>query len=204
MIQTNQEPYRVPGYVQTELIVGFGLVALLVLGLLYTVNPLAGDDEGGGSIPAYRSANAMYIYNSIERQRVALSSYYDLYGELPGDSSVPMEIDGRRIVGNANGKIEVPNHEKDKVFPELFQSGVAPVKIARIRGKVLELSWVTLKDGDKVLGTGHFFKIPGVHPLEARSYDLKYDDASSDSGDVFYARNPEEGVDLYIKLELYK
>lgn len=181
---------------------GFGLVALLTLSLLVIVNPFAGDDNE--DIPSYRVANAMYIYNAISRQKVALMNYIDMHGDLPGDSALPIMVDGRMIVGNGNQKIETENGEKDKVFPELFQSGVASQGYARIRSRDLELAWMVLKDGEKILGTGHFFKLSGINALEARAYDRKYDDDSSDTGHVLYARNKTEGVDLFIKLDLYR
>ncbi|MBU1001819.1 MAG: hypothetical protein KKE73_04785 [Proteobacteria bacterium] len=202
MFQTKSKSIRLPGYNQVELILGFGLVALLMLGLLTVVNPFAGDQTEG--IPSYRAANAMYIYSAIEQQRVAVMSYTEMTGALPGDNPVAVEVDGRLIKGNGNGRIEVANGEKDKVFPDLYNAGINPAHYVRVRGKILEFSWVELRDGDKILGVGHFFKLPGVHPLEARAYDAKHDDDSSDSGDVVYARNETEGVDLYIKFNLFR
>lgn len=202
MFQTKSNTILLPGYNQVELILGICLVAALLLGLLAMVNPFAGEESE--DIPAYRWANAMYIYNAIERQRVAVMSYVEMSGALPGDSAEAQEIDGRLVVGNGNGRIETGNGEKDKVFPDLFRAGINPEGHVRIRGKVLELSWMELKDGKKILGTGNFFKLPGVDPLEARAYDSRYDNGSSDSGDVVYARNESEGVDLYIKMNLFR
>lgn len=146
----------------------------------------------------------MYIYNALERQRVAVMSFQDLYGQLPGDSDQPVEIDGVRIAGNSNGKIETENGEYRKVFYDLYVAGVLPGDKVRVRSRPLQLFYVVLREGDKVLGEGHFFKLSGIHMLEAKAYDLKYDDGNSDKGNALYAKAENDTADLYVKLDLYQ
>lgn len=203
MIQTNPRLRTASGYSQVELITGFALVALLFLGLLYMVNPLASDEDPDG-VPVYRAANAIYISNALERQRVAIMNYYDMRGVLPGDDPVPREIDGELVRGNEDGRITLESGESAKVFADLYAAGLNPVPQVRVRSKDLKVLWVRLGADGHVLREGNFFKLEGLNRLEALGMDSRYDDGRSDAGRILFIPGDDDTVVLYSELDLYR
>lgn len=202
MYQTESEFRKAAGYSQVELIVGFALVALLFLGLLYTVNPYASDD--GDGVPVYRSANAIYIHNSLESQRVAVLGYYDMTSALPGDDKTSFFIGDDLVVGDKDGRIERDNNEYLKVFADMHRSGLIADDEVRVRSKRLNLLWTSLVDGEgNALASGHFFRLKGINHLEAKAYDQLYDDGQWWSGRVFVIKQ-DDLVDLYVGFDLFR
>ncbi|WP_461210037.1 hypothetical protein [Desulfocurvus sp. DL9XJH121] len=188
------------GYSQTEILTGVALVALLLFGLLSVVLSPGGDD---GGVPPYRAANAMYVYNALERQRVAVLTYTDMTGMLPGDDTRPAMVDGVLVAGNDDGRIDSGRGEAAKAFVDLQETGVNPDREIRIRGLVLELLWVRLMSGGKVLVEDNFFKLPGVDRQEALAFDRKFDDGHQDAGNAVYLGN-DDTVDFYYRLTLIR
>lgn len=178
------------------------LVALLLLGLMYMYDPFGDPEEG--EFASYRTANAMYIYNALERQRVAAMSYYDQHGALPGDSTDMAVVEGREIRGNGNGRIEAYNLESEKFFVDLFKAGVNPVETVRVRGKKLKILWTRLMGDGEELGVGHYFKMTGLDAQDAAAFDYKYDDARSGTGDAVFVTRTDGSVTMYVRFELFR
>lgn len=194
-----------PGYTQSEFLVAVFVVFLLIVGFLYVVAPAGGDSEAEeAGVPVYRWANAMYARNALERYRVAVMNYYDLYGQLPGDSATGARNSTGGIIGNNNGRVEREIEENIKFFNDLYESGITVSRTVRIRGRVLDFYWMNLYANNTLAGQGNFFKLPRFNRAEARALDYKFDDGWNDSGDIISSVNDDGTVDLYVKFSLYE
>ena len=189
------------GFGQLELLASLAVIGCLLLGVLLLV---AGRGNGSESVPSYRMAFATYVYNALERERLAIMSYVDTKGVLPGDDSQPRTISGRLVEGNEDGRIDAEAGESVKVFVDLHEAGLIPKEIVRIRGRALGLSWVRLLSGGNVLDEGNFFKLTGINKDEAKGFDMRFDDGGSASGNVLYFDDDDDGVSFYYRLELLK
>ncbi|MDY7001328.1 MAG: hypothetical protein SVS15_06060 [Thermodesulfobacteriota bacterium] len=191
------------GYTQSELVAAVFVVFLLILGVLYVATP--GEDSGAGDagVPVYRWANAMYAHNALERYRIAVMNYYDMHGQLPGDSSTDARNSTGGIIGNNNGRVEREIEENVKFFKDLYASGVTVSETIRIRGGILDFYWMKLYANSTLAGEGNFFKLPGFNRAEARALDYKFDDGWNDSGDIISSLNDNGTVDLYVKFIMY-
>ena len=189
------------GFGQLELLTGVVLVGGLLLGVLLLV---VDRGDGSESVPSYRMAYATYAYNALERERLAILSYLDTNGVLPGDDSRPRDISGKLVAGNEDGRIDDKAGESAKVFMDLHEAGLIPDENVRIRGRGLKLSWVRLLSGGKVLDEGNFFKLTGINKDEAKGFDMRFDDGGSASGNVLYFDDDDDGVSFYYRLELLK
>lgn len=187
------------GWVQTEFILLIFLIMVLLILLLSIVS-------GGGttSVPLFRSANATYAYSALERLRVAVLSYQDMFGVLPGDDPRPEEINGRMVAGDEDGKIEFGTGEADKAFIDLAKAGILDNPVVRIRSRTVALMWVRLLSENAVEGEGNFFKIAGFNRSEAEAFDRKYDDGFRNTGDVLFFDAEDDSVDFYYRLTLLR
>ena len=192
------------GYTQSEFVAAVFVVFLLVLGVLYVATP--GEDSGAeeADVPVYRWANAMYTRNALERYRIAVMNYYDMHGQLPGDSSTDARNSTGGIIGNNNGRVEREIEENVKFFKDLYESGATPSEIIRIRGGILDFYWMNLYANNTLAGEGNFFKLPDFNRAEARALDYKFDDGWNDSGNIISSLNDNGTVDLYVKLLMYE
>lgn len=192
---------RRKGLVAAEFLLLFFLILVVIIAV---VNIFTLDSDDGG-IPPYRSANAMYVYNALERSRIAVVQYHEMYGMLPGDDGHPRVVDGKVITGNEDGKIDPVAGEDRKVFADMLAAGVLPVKdgVVRIRGVELELLYLRFMAENKVLQQGNYFRLSGMNRLEALAFDRKFDDGNPDSGNVlFFGKG--DNVDFYFKLVLHR
>lgn len=191
---------RAGGYTQLEMLGGMLLVGGLILSLLYVVMSLNGGDD---DIPPYRSANAMYIRNALEQQRILVGEYFEKYGMLPGDDTQPQMVEGREVAGDANGCIDAKNGESSKVFRDLAVLVGTPYQGVRIRGVDLELLWVRFMSKGKLLQEGNFFRLAGLNRKEALAFDRKYDDGDPNTGDALFFGD-DDPVTFYYRLILYR
>lgn len=198
--QSHINARKVSGYVNYEAWIGIALVGILMLGLLAVFNPFSDDED----ISAYRSANAMYIFSALERQRVAALNFYDTYGALPGDAPTAALVDGKQVKGNGNGRIEASSFENRKFFTDLFNAKLNPVENVRVRGKKLNVLWTRLLGDGEDIGEGHYFKLVGLNSADAYAFDYKYDNGHNGSGDVMYVKRTDGTVTLYARFELFK
>jgi hypothetical protein len=161
-------------------------------------------ETGELDVPPYRWSNAMYAYNALQRVETGARTYYDMHAYLPGDSTEVFQNATIRLEGDGDGRIERGRDENVKFFRDLYQSGIMPAPVIRIRGSILDIYWVELTAEGRDLSEGNFFKLPGFNLDEARALDYKFDDAWNDTGDVFYSLNEDDSVDLYVNFRLFR
>ncbi len=207
-IMTPDRPETAPkssqGYTQSEFLVAVFVVFLLILGVLYVVTPGEDSEAGDAGVPVYRWANAMYAHNALERFRIAVVNYYDMHGQLPGDSATDARNSTGGIIGNNNGRVERENEENVKFFKDLYASGSTPSETIRIRGGVVDFYWMNLYANSTLAGEGNFFKLPQFNKAEAKALDHKFDDGWNDTGDIISSLNDDGTVDLYVKFLMYE
>lgn len=189
---------RKKGVVAAEFLLLFFVVLLIIIAVvnIFTL------DDGDDGIPPYRAANAMYVYNALERVRLSVVSYYDVFGALPGDDDLVAVIDGKEVKGNLDGRIDQSSGEAAKVFKDMAREGVLRKAEVRIRGLMLELLYVRFLSKGEVLQEGNFFRLVGMNRNEAVAMDRKFDDGRASEGDVLYVGDGDT-VTLYYKLLLY-
>lgn len=193
------------GYSQYELIAAIFLVFVLLLGILIMLAPSGYDpDTGELNVPPHRWTNAMYAYSALQRVEVGARTYFDMHQNLPGDSTDVFENATVSIRGNGDGRIERKRMENVKFFKDLYQAGIMPSDVIRIRGRELDIYWITLKAKNQKLNEGNFFKLQGFNLDEARALDYQFDDAWNDTGDVYYSINDDGTANLYVNFELFK
>jgi len=197
-------PKSSQGYAQSELVVAVFVVFLLILGVLYVATPGEDSEARDAGVPVYRWANAMYAHNALQRYRVAVMNYHDMYGQLPGDSSTEALNSTGGIIGNNNGRVEREIEENVKFFKDLHESGITPSETIRIRGGTLDFYWMNLYANNTLAGQGNFFKLPSFNEAEARALDYRFDDGWNDSGDIISSLNDNGTVDLYVKFSIYE
>lgn len=145
----------------------------------------------------------MYVHQALESQRIAVLAYVDTLGCLPGDDDHMVVIDGKKVVGNMDGKIDPATGESAKVFRDMALALIIPRSDVRIRGIELELLWMRFMSGGNLLMQGNFFRLKGLNRLEALAVDRKFDDGDPQGGDIL-SFGDSETVDFYSKLDLYR
>ena len=190
---------RAAGLVVYEYLILFLVIFFIIIAVV-NVFTLNRDEK---SVPPYRAANAMYMYQALERIQLSILAYKEQFGVLPGDDPHPMVIDGREIVGNQDGRIDPETGESAKVFSDMAFIGLIPEGEVRIRGRKLELLFVRFLSEGRVLQEGNFFRLKGVEYQEAVAFDRKFDDDVQKDGNVLYFGD-EDLVTFYCKLDLYR
>ena len=188
---------RTRGLVVYEYLTLFFVIFIILIAVV-NVFTLNRDDE---SIPPYRAANALYIHQALEQMQVSIMAYREQFGVLPGDDPRPVEIEGRMVAGNGDGRIDPEAGEAVKVFADMAFSGGVRDKLVRVRGRMLELLYVRFLSEGRVLREGNFFRLDGLERLEALAYDRKFDDGNPQDGDVLYFGD-DDTVTFYCKLSL--
>lgn len=190
----------VRGFVMVEFLAAVAIVFVLLLALLYIVNP-TGKGAESGNVPMFRAANASYAYSLLERYRIDALSYIERTSKLPGDGSPKRAENATRGMGN--GKIEKDFGENVLFFEDLYNTGFIQSETVRIRGLMLDVYWTDLFVGDVRVGEGNYFKLRGMNIFEAIALDHKYDDGNNATGNVVYNVVDDDTADLYYKLRLF-
>lgn len=185
------------GRAVSELLVGVLIVSIVLLGLLYLWTEDDKPTEFGIDVSPYRVANAVYAHNLLERYRLAVMNYIDMYGQLPGD--VGAQANG---TGRGDWRLERQYGEGERALADMADASVVPRGTLRVRGRELELAWVSLVADERELTGANYFVLRGFNRDEARAMDWKFDDGRNNDGDILYAVRGEDVVDLYMRLEL--
>lgn len=190
---------RAGGLVVSEFLTLFFVILVILLAMvnIFTLN------SGDESVPPYRSANAMYVHQALERTRLAVLEYQEQFGALPGDDRHPLVIEGKTVAGNHDGRIDPENGEAAKVFADMASANILPEPAVRIRGIGLELLWVRFLAEGRLVAEDNYFRLKGMDRLEALAYDRKFDDGNPLNGLVFFFGDDDE-VTFYSKLALYR
>jgi hypothetical protein len=189
---------RAGGLVVSEFLTLFFVILVILLAMvnIFTLN------SGDESVPPYRSANAMYVHQALESTRLAVITYREQFGALPGDDIHPMVVHGVKVTGNQDGRIDSLSGESAKVFPDMADAHLIPEPVVRIRGIELELLWLRLLADGKLLKEDNYFRLKGLTRDEAVAYDRKFDDGDPRVGDVVFFGDGD-AVTFYSRLALF-
>ena len=132
------------------------------------------------------NAKVKNVINQVDGIRTGVHTFYDRYGQYPGDENLQNIPDGDTAgVGNGDGRIEQGNEERD-LFMDLALSGIISgdydgTKLPRhAYGHQVRLLWISPPGGTY----NHWFTLSNLPWDVAMEVDLKLDDGDPETGSV--------------------